>query len=209
MVAKKPSSPRKLSTKAATQTRSTTSSTTAKTTAGKSKQKPVAARNEQRNTDPGRLLAIDVPDSEFGPTQRAAYLMLLSRGASPAAACGQLNLSLVRVAEFIEQHADFRQLLARVNELLSQNVAAALYRSAMEGSVSAQTFYLKNRPPPEWPEQADDPLSKPLNELTDDELIAQFCQEAPAVLARLTAENPSPAGIAASGSVPPSAEAAG
>jgi len=143
------------------------------------------------------LLASGIPVTEFDPPQQQAYLNLLSRGASPAAACGQLGLSLVTVADVIDRDESFRTLLARVNELLSQNVAAALYRSAMEGSVSAQTFYLKNRPPPEWPEQADHPLSQPMNELTDDELIAQFRQEAPALLAHLAAEDSQPAGAQA------------
>ena len=45
----------------------------------------------------------------------------------------------------------FRNRIDQIHNVLSQNVAAALYRSAMEGSVSAQTFFLKNCPPPEWP----------------------------------------------------------
>lgn len=123
--------------------------------------------------------------------QQAAYLYLLAKGASPAAACEKLGLSLVTVAEHIERHERFRSLLARVNALLSQNVAAALYRSAMEGKVSAQTFYVKYWPPPSWPEHEDDPHLPSLNEITDDELIAQFRKEAPALLAQCEAADES------------------
>ncbi len=101
--------------------------------------------------------------------------MLLSKGASPAAACQQLAISLPLVAATLENEGTFISLLDRVNQLLSQNVAAALYRSAMEGSVSAQTFYLKNKPPPEWPEQTSHETSSTSDEnLTNDELIANI-----------------------------------
>ncbi|WP_437193764.1 hypothetical protein [Planctomicrobium sp. SH527] len=117
--------------------------------------------------------------------EQMTYLQLLSRGASPAAACLQLGFGLQVVATTIEQDQSFQSLLARVNELLSQNVAAALYRSAMEGSVSAQTFYLKNRPPPEWPALNNNDSPTAIEELTDDELIVQFRKTAPALLAQL------------------------
>lgn len=106
------------------------------------------------------------------PAEQESYLQLLARGASPAAACIQLGLPLIAVARTIERDDGFQSLLDRLNELLSQNVAAALYRSAMEGSVSAQQFYLKNRPPPEWPQLTPD-SSPAVDELTDDELVAQ------------------------------------
>lgn len=50
----------------------------------------------------------------------------------------------------MDQSAAFRKRMDRVPDLLSQNVAASLYQAAMKGSVTAQTFYLKNLPPPEW-----------------------------------------------------------
>ncbi|MBX3439647.1 MAG: hypothetical protein KF861_19315, partial [Planctomycetaceae bacterium] len=84
------------------------------------------------------------------PAAQESYLHLLTRGASPAAACGQIGMSVLDVLATIEQDEAFRLRLEQVNVLLSQNVAAALYRSAMEGSVSAQTFFLKNQPPPNW-----------------------------------------------------------
>jgi len=104
------------------------------------------------------------------------YLNALTRGASPAAACGQFGVSVLDVLATIEQVEPFRKRLDQVNVLLSQNVAAALYRSAMEGSVSAQTFFLKNQPPPNWqPGDAGEPTDDPFQKMTDDELLA-FCR---------------------------------
>ncbi|MGE0378147.1 MAG: hypothetical protein AB7I48_22660 [Planctomycetaceae bacterium] len=105
-----------------------------------------------------------------------SYLHLLTRGASPAAACGQLGVSVLDVLATIEQDDAFHRRLEQVNVLLSQNVAAALYRSAMEGSVSAQTFFLKNQPPPNWqPDESDESADCPLDRMSDDELVA-FCR---------------------------------
>lgn len=103
-------------------------------------------------------------------------MQLLTRGASPAAACGQLAVSVLDVLATIELDEAFRQRLEQVNVLLSQNVAAALYRSAMKGSVSAQTFFLKNQPPPNWqPGEREELTDDPLNRMSDDELVA-FCR---------------------------------
>jgi hypothetical protein len=80
--------------------------------------------------------------------------------------------------QFREWSADpeFQARLTQSQAVLSQNVAAALYRSAMEGSVSAQTFYLKHLPPPEWPavEATAPDLPEHLTHLTNAELLELF-----------------------------------
>lgn len=104
------------------------------------------------------------------------YLHVLTRGASPAAACGQVGVSALDVLATIEQDQAFSERLDQVTVLLSQNVAAALYRSAMEGSVSAQTFFLKNQPPPNWHQsQASEAADDPFSRMSDDELLA-YCR---------------------------------
>jgi len=125
---------------------------------------------------PTALLTQPDPSTLMDVLQQQLYLTLLTKGASPAAACAQMGIPLPLVASTLEADEGFRQLFDRVHELLSQNVAAALYRSAMEGRVSAQTFYLKNKPPPEWPH--DDGLSdsNTPSEMTDDELLDQYRQ---------------------------------
>ena len=171
MVKRKTSSPRKPTKKAASPAPSITSST--------------IVNNIPSEVSTSHLLDPNNDGTQLSPDMQRGYLTLLSKGASPAAACYQLGLNLMMVAATIEADETFRNLLARVNQLLSQNVAAALYRSAMEGSVSAQTFFLKNKPPPEWPHTApDDPASE--HHLSDDELIEQFRTGATLLLAELS-----------------------
>lgn len=191
MAKKNHSSQKKPSIKASTPPRSTTSSTTGKTVKKKTTTaKPKPDKNETSQnaslTIPAKnILADDGPPRALSVSEQQSYLSLLSKGASPGVACATLGLTLTQVAVSIEADERFRVLLDRVHELLSQNVAAALYRSAMEGSVSAQTFYLKNVPPPDWPvEDKHDDLTD--LDLTDEELAAQFRTEAPQLLAFLT-----------------------
>lgn len=118
-----------------------------------------------------------------------AYITSLSRGASPAAACSQLGILLADVIWTMEQNDPFLALVDRVQELLSQNVAAALYRSAMEGSVTAQQNYLKAYPPPSQQPTNDLTLTNPEFELSEEELIDYLKAEATAFLAELDAAN--------------------
>lgn len=114
-----------------------------------------------------------------------AYLTLLARGASPAAACGQLDLLLADVIWTMEHQEGFHSMVDRAQELLSQNVAAALYRSAMEGSVTAQQNYLKAYPPPNCRTTDRDSLTAPESELPEEEILDQLRHQAIAFLAEL------------------------
>ena len=124
------------------------------------------AKNRHRATPP-REAAAEPTDDEAPATlpclltttddtpqltrsQQTEYLRLLTLGASPAAACQKVGVSITAVLITMDQSAAFRKRMDRVPDLLSQNVAASLYQAAMKGSVTAQTFYLKNLPPPEW-----------------------------------------------------------
>ena len=80
----------------------------------------------------------------------------------------------------MDQSLAFRKRMDRVPDLLSQNVAASLYQAAMKGSVTAQTFYLKNLPPPEWvgEEEGDECEPKDLKNLTLDQLQELDADEA-------------------------------
>jgi len=102
---------------------------------------------------------------------------LLANGASPAIACRQLGVSFFVYLNTWCREQSFRQHCEAIGAALSQNVAAALYRQAIEGSVSAQTFWLRNHPPPEWKdamknegEQSENREPDGLDELSDEEL---------------------------------------
>ncbi len=115
---------------------------------------------------------IELEHSPFSSEQQREYLDLLLRGASPAAACQQLELDLFAVVELLADDDEFRIKTDAVYDALSQNVAARLYQEAMKGSVPAMSQWLKNRPPPEWPDHAAASISNsPLEVISDEELI--------------------------------------
>lgn len=108
----------------------------------------------------------------LSPAQCALFLDLRSRGASPAVACQQLGVEYAAFARTLAADAEFREQMRQVEDRLAENVAAALYRSAMEGSVTAQKFWLQAQPPAEWlRRQAADADTHLLDDLSDAELL--------------------------------------
>lgn len=111
--------------------------------------------------------------------QQDEYLTLLTKGASAAAACQKLGISITALLVTMEQSPKFRNRATAVSDVLSQNVAAQLYQTAMKGSVTAQTFYLRNQPPPEWPTEDEETAIPPdLEKLTTAELQSLDAAEA-------------------------------
>ncbi len=117
------------------------------------------------------------PTEEFSPfsqTQQSAVLDLLYRGASPAAACAQVGVSVEAFLHTVNEEAGFRTRVREITGVLSGNVMAVLYRTAMEGNVSAQQAWLKLFPPPTFAEPAEtEPATfdELLGDLTDAELV--------------------------------------
>ena len=110
--------------------------------------------------------------------QQDEYLTLLTKGASAAAACQKLGISITALLVTMEQSPKFRTRAISVSDVLSQNVAAQLYQTAMKGSVTAQTFYLRNQPPPEWPTDEEEAAVPPdLAHLTTAELLSLDASE--------------------------------
>jgi hypothetical protein len=112
----------------------------------------------------------------LGSGERERFVGLLLKGASLAVACARIGVSVWAALRTIAQDADLARRLREVNALLSQNVKAALYRGAMEGNVTAQTFWLRSSPPPEWSSMeaaADMPQTydEVLDGLTDEQLV--------------------------------------
>jgi len=84
------------------------------------------------------------------PSQQNECLKLMLKGASAPMACSRLKVSITSFQRTVDENAGFAERVQQTQGGLSQNVAARLYRTAMEGSVSAQRYYLQLRPPPEW-----------------------------------------------------------
>lgn len=106
--------------------------------------------------------------------QQAEVLSLLYRGASPAAACVQIGVTVESFLKSIAESEEFRRRCAEVTDILTGNVTAMMYRGAMDGSVSAQQAWLKSFPKPPWQqtEAAAHPMTfdELLDGLSDDEL---------------------------------------
>ncbi|MBW3542539.1 MAG: hypothetical protein KY476_19935 [Planctomycetes bacterium] len=136
------------------------------------------------------IAAADTQAGDLSAESREALFELLVRGVPLAMACQKLGLSLESIAAAATVDPLFRGKLQLVQEMLSRNVAAALYKSSLEGKVPAQVAYLKAVPPPEWlaaagstagPATWDDTLG----DLNDDE----FQELARAMGADLSLEN--------------------
>lgn len=149
----KPESPGKLSTKAATPGRSTTSSTT--------------EPNSNDENKSGKTVPFDAKAQEL-------FLDQIARGNSPALICHRFGFSIDELERVSHEDKDFQQRWRRADEQLGLNIASALYQNAMRGSVPAQTFWLKNHPPPGWTEEMVNQLSPELEDLAkrdNEELI--------------------------------------
>lgn len=127
---------------------------------------------------------MDVPlhaasEATLTADQQEKYLQLIVKGASPAIACQEIGVPVAAVLNTLERDRVFPRQMAQVHVLLSQNVLAALYRSALKGSVPAQTLWLKNLPPPEWaaPEPADDESPDALDALDHAPVLTRFFLE--------------------------------
>jgi len=138
------------------------------------------------------------------PAEQHDLLGWMLKGASPLAACQQLEVDVVRFWITLQSDAGFAAAVKQVYDALGQNVVAGLYRAAMEGNVVAQQFWLKTRPVPAWTPQADDPnQADSTKDFTHDELFA-LIDETEADLALARAQRAAtPADGTASGGLPP------
>lgn len=84
------------------------------------------------------------------PEEQTELLALLERGVSRSAACRKLGVSYDSYQRTCEEDPEFAREVGTALLGIDQNVEMALYKSAMEGSVTAQTFWLKSRRPEGW-----------------------------------------------------------
>jgi hypothetical protein len=96
------------------------------------------------------------------------------RGASPPIACQEMGVGIKVFLRTVAEDAGFHERIRQAGCVLSQNVAARLYRTAMEGDVSAQKSYLQLSPPPEWRGDGAEADDDPLEGMTPHELAEQY-----------------------------------
>ncbi|NJN00640.1 MAG: TonB-dependent receptor, partial [Aquincola sp.] len=104
--------------------------------------------------------------------EQDTFLQWLTCGASPLSACQKLGLSVTSFVKTSAFDMEFAERVQQVQSALSQVVAARLYRTAIDGNVSAQRYYLQLRPPPEWKQAPVAGVD--LEELEPDELADEY-----------------------------------
>lgn len=172
---KQDSSRRKRTAKAGTRRRSTTSSTTGKAASPVNLVGNDGTPVSSITDDDGGSGAIPAPESAavlLSGAQQNTCMNLLFYGASPPMVCAKLGVSLTSYFKTVDEDPEFAERVRQSQCGLSQNAAARLYRSAMEGDVSALRFYLQLRPPPEWEELPRRAID--LEELEPDELADEY-----------------------------------
>jgi hypothetical protein len=158
-MAARDSSPQKRTARAGTRSLSITSSTTGNGEAPEkaARQAPAAPRRDAEQT--AALTAYPVEDLAaplLDADQQAEVMKLVTYGSSPLMACHKLGVSITSFLKTSATDAGFGERLQAAQQALSQNVAARLYQTAMNGNVSAQKCYLEFRPPPEWDQAPND-----------------------------------------------------
>lgn len=115
-----------------------------------------------------------VVDGVLTETAQVGILDYLDRGASPAGACLKIGVDYAAFSKTRRVNLGFRSRLSQSATVLGENVAAAVYREAMEGKMPAAALILKTLPPPAWVDAAA-AVSRPqdadeLDDLDDAEL---------------------------------------
>jgi hypothetical protein len=141
------------------------------------------------------------------PEARRVVLELMQRGASPAGACQQVGLTVDAFWTTLEREPTFAEALERVFDSLSHNVLAALYQNAMKGHVTAQQFWLRNRPATLFQADHADDSSELTARLTDDQLVDECRAAGVALPARVAARHAATGGGGPSGGPSPGAAA--
>lgn len=114
----------------------------------------------------------DDPRVRLNSEQQQEFLELIGRGLSPSAACQKLEVNLKTLRRTYHEQKRFREECDDVATALNENVEMALYIAAMKGNVSAQTLWLRKRPPPGWmPDEKRRTVSDCWDDLSDEELI--------------------------------------
>lgn len=82
--------------------------------------------------------------------ERKEFLDRLSRGASPYSILRELEVATGVYLRTLQEGIGFREQIEEVRLLLDQMVETAVFHAAMKGNVSAQTLWIRHRPPPGW-----------------------------------------------------------
>ncbi len=82
--------------------------------------------------------------------ERKEFLDRLARGGTALAILREMEIAPGVYVRTLDAGTGFREQLGEVNLLLDQMVESAVFHAAMKGNVSAQTLWIRHRPPPGW-----------------------------------------------------------
>lgn len=77
-------------------------------------------------------------------------------GATNAEIADRLGIAMSSFCEYQNKHAEFSEVLKKTKDFVDGQVENALLKAALEGNITAQIFWLKNRRPQKWREKVDD-----------------------------------------------------
>jgi hypothetical protein len=90
------------------------------------------------------------PPSSFKPEFTEEVERLCKLGVRDVDLCLFFNVSMQTIKNWQKKYPEFFMAMLRGKQRADTNVAAALYKKAIDGDTTAQIFYLKNRRPDLW-----------------------------------------------------------
>lgn len=105
---------------------------------------------EQRKKGPGGRPTIYDPKRHPQAAYRACIL-----GCTNQELADKLGISIGSVEEWLRVHKEFSMAVKSGREGADEDIAGALYTKALNGDVTAQIFWLKNRRTANWRDRKD------------------------------------------------------
>lgn len=88
-----------------------------------------------------------------------------------------LNIGKTTFYKLLKEHSELSELLKKGKENIDYQVENALLQNALNGNITAQIFWLKNRRPAKWKDKREDELNS--EELTKvEQLLSKIKEEA-------------------------------
>lgn len=95
---------------------------------------------------------------KFTKERQEAYLDLLRKGIRRGAAARKIGLHRTTVTNYSNNHPKFAAAVVQAEMDANDLVEQAMFKSAIEGNVTAQQVWLYNRDPERWSDRRNSPL---------------------------------------------------
>jgi transcriptional regulator with XRE-family HTH domain len=91
-------------------------------------------------------------DDEYSKTKLRGWVR---RGLTNEELAEKMGISVATLYNWKKSNVEFLEVLKEDRDFCDDNVENALYRAALDGNVTAQIFYLKNRRRKDWKDKQD------------------------------------------------------